>query len=279
MSNKDKINLLTEIEFEELYALPKFNELERDHYFQLTKDEQALLKNYPNIKSKMFLILQIGYFGAKKQFYKFTLDEVKEDIAHIIKKYDCFSTIGKKQIKGRLWKENYRKQKLDILKLYDYKEWSNHFKEMTLQHLEKLICLYPKGNDTLRELFVFFEKEKIILPSYRTLQDLFTLAFKTERDRLDKIIATIPDDLKQALDGLLKNDNGLTQLNVIRMDQEDFSYSALKLEIKKVKNIVKLYQLCKTLIPSLQLSNNAVRYYASLPEQYTPSRLRKLQKS
>ncbi len=62
------------------------------------------------------------------------------------------------------------------------------------------------------------------------------------------------------------------------MDQKDFTYTALKLEVQKALQIKELYQLCKTLIPSLQLSNNAVRYYGTLAEQYTASRLRKLKK-
>ena len=33
------------------------------------------------------------------------------------------------------------------------------------------------------------------------------------------------------------------------MDQKDFSYTALKLEIKKAEKIKELYHLCKTLDP------------------------------
>jgi len=274
---KNKINLLNDIEIEELYSRPKFNDTEREYYFQLDEIEFKLLKKYTNIKSKIFLILQIGFFRAKQQFYKFKLDDVSDDVDYVIKKYYS-SDVKNKKIKGQLWKENYRKQKNDILKLYGYREWSNRLVKPALKQLEKLIRLYPKGNDTLRELFVFFESEKITIPSYRTLQDLFTQIFKMERLRLDAIISKIPENLKNELDEIIKNDNGLTELNVIRMDQKDFSYSALKLEVKKAEKIKKLYWLCKTLIPSLQISNNAVRYYASLVEQYPAFRLRKLKK-
>jgi len=65
--------------------------------------------------------------------------------------------------------------------------------------------------------------------------------------------------------------NLLIKYTSIRMDQKDFSYTALKLEVKKSEKIKELYRLCKTLVPSLQISNNAVRYYGSLAEQYTPS--------
>jgi hypothetical protein len=275
--SKKQINLLTDAEIEDIYSRPKFDDNERDYFFQLSEDEHNLLKKYSGIKSKVFFILQIGYFKALQQFYKFSLEEVVDDINFIIKKH--YSTVkNENKLSGTLWKEHYREQKSDILKLYGYREWSDSLKKITINHLEKLIRIHPKGNDTLRELFVFLENEKITIPSYRTIQDLFTQVFKTERDRLEKIVREIPSDFNNQLESIIKNDDGLTQLNVIRMDQKDFSYTALKLEVKKAEKIKELYRFCKTLIPSLQLSNNAVRYYGSLAEQYTPSRLRKLKK-
>lgn len=278
MSNKERLNLLTDAEVEDIYSRPKFNDdNERDYFFTLNEGEHNLLKKYTSIKSKVFLILQIGYFKAIQQFYKLSLNEVEDDVNFIIKKH--YSTVeNKKKLSGTLWKEQYRIQKSDILKLYGYREWSDSLKRTTINQLKKIIRIHPKGNDTLRELFVFFENEKITIPSYRTIQDLFTLIFKEERDRLEKIVQEIPSDLNRQLEEIIKNDDGFTQLNVIRMDQKNFSYTALKLEVKKATKIKELYRLCKTLIPSLQLSNNAVRYYGSLAEQYTPSRLRKLKK-
>src|SRR3990167_1187165 len=279
MSNEERLNLLTDAEVSDLYSIPIFSDdNERNHFFTLSDEEHKLLEKYTGIKSKVYLIIQIGYFKAIQQFYKFSLDDVKDDVNFIIKKHYSSEEIDEKKLTGDLWKDHYRTQKADILKLYSYREWSDSLKKITLNQLEKLIKIHPKGNDTLRELYVFFENEKIIFPSYRTIQDLFTSAFKTEHDRLEKIVLKIPSDLNKKLGEIIKNDDGLTQLNVIRMDQKDFSYTALKLEVQKALKIKELYQLCKTLIPSLQISNNAVRYYGSLAEQYTASRLRKLKK-
>jgi hypothetical protein len=212
MSNRERINLLNDAEVEELYSRPQFNEVERDYYFSLSETEYQLLNKYAGVKTKIYFILQLGFFKAAKQFYKFSIDDAKEDALYIIMKY---FNVSAKDISGKIWKENYRAQILDILKLYNYREWSFNFKLMAIAQLEQLIRLYPKGNDTLRELFVFLENEKITLPSYRTLQDLFTEVFKTERNRLDKIIEIVPQELKQKLEKIIKNDNGLSQLNVI----------------------------------------------------------------
>jgi hypothetical protein len=115
MSNRERINLLTDAEVEELYSRPQFNEAERNYYFSLSETEHQLLNQYAGVKTKIYFILQLGFFKAAKQFYKFSIDDVKEDTNYIIKKY---FDVSAKEINGKIWKENYRAQKLDILKLY-----------------------------------------------------------------------------------------------------------------------------------------------------------------
>ena len=263
MNNDKHIHLLTDAEIEVLYSRPTFNDAERDYYFALTDCEHQLLSQCGNLKSKLYFILHLGYFRASKQFYKFSIEAAQDDVTYLIKKY--FAP-AQKEFSGTLWKEKYRQQKSDILSLYQYREWNTEYLPKAFEHLKKLIRLHPKGNDTLRELFVFLETERVTIPSYRTLQDLFTQVFKEERHRLDEVMLKIPEHLQIKLEDLIKNDNGLSQLNVIRMDQKDFKYSAINKEVKKSTCLVGLYQLSKTLIPSLEISDNVVCYYALLAE-------------
>ncbi|MCP4474299.1 MAG: hypothetical protein GY821_06985 [Gammaproteobacteria bacterium] len=67
--------------------------------------------------------------------------------------------------------------------------------------------------------------------------------------------------------------------HIIRTDQKDFNYRSIRSELKKVNQLTALYQASQTWLPSLQLSDNAVRYCAMLTEQYNASRLRKLSQS
>jgi len=274
--DNDRINLLTDAEVKDLYARPEFTAAERKHFFSLAKPDYALLQKHKKLKPKVYFILQLGYFRAAKQFYKFSFEDAVEDITYIIQTY--FDD-PEKLLTGRIWKETYRQQKNDILALYKYNDWSSKYTNQVEAHLEELIKFYPKGNDTLRELFVYFENNKLVIPSYRTLQDLFSCVFKTETKRLNKIVKSIPVDMQNKLENLGKNDDGITQLNVIKVDQKDFQYNSLKSEIKKSQQIKELYQFGKQFIPSLNLSRNAVRYYAGVAEQYTASRIRKLSKS
>ena len=73
--------------------------------------------------------------------------------------------------------------------------------------------------------------------------------------------------------------DGISKLNVIRSDQKNFKYTAVKDEVDKALLISSLYEFAKSFLPTLQLSKNAIRYYADLTEQYAAFRLRGLNKS
>ncbi len=61
MSNEERLNLLTDAEVSDLYSIPIFSDdNERDHFFTLSDAEHKLLEKYTSIKSKVYLIIQIG---------------------------------------------------------------------------------------------------------------------------------------------------------------------------------------------------------------------------
>lgn len=81
INQSKRIHLLSDSEKNELYARPEFNAEERELYFSLAQNEYDLLQNYySNTKTRVFFILQLGYFKAKYQFFKFKLDEVSLDV-------------------------------------------------------------------------------------------------------------------------------------------------------------------------------------------------------
>ena len=55
-------------------------------------------------------------------------------------------------------------------------------------------------------------------------------------------------------------------------------YTAIKAETAKAFEIVELYEFAKSFLPDLNISKNAIRYYADLAEQYAAYRLRRLSK-
>ena len=79
MSNLKRIYLLSEAEIEELYARPIFAQKEQELYFELNQAELNKLDQLSSLKTRLYFILQLGYFKAKHQFFTFNLEEVKGD--------------------------------------------------------------------------------------------------------------------------------------------------------------------------------------------------------
>jgi hypothetical protein len=75
---------------------------------------------------------------------------------------------------------------------------------------------------------------------------------------------------------MIKNDDGISELNIIRYDQKDFQYTAVKLEVEKENKITDVYEFTKSFISTLGISKNSVQYYSDITKQYPPSRLRQL---
>ena len=270
---KTRIILLSNAEIEEFYSLPVFNKKDREIFFALSNSDYKLLDEYRTQKLKIYFILQLGYFRATQQFYNFKFDDVLEDVSYLINKY---FTTSQNTLNDKPHRKSIKDQQTIILKLHDYIDWSTSLVPQVMQHLLELIRYYPKGSNALRELFKYFQSKSIVIPKYRTLQDIFSKAFSAEEVRLNNIISSIPENIKQQLQEVANNSETIKQLSIIRCDQKDFQYTAVTLEIKKAQEIVELYQFCKSFIPQLGISKNSIRYYAELVENYYASRLRKM---
>ena len=283
MHPPNRIKLLSDSEIDDLYSIPLFplfNEIEQALYFAFNEQEIAAAKKYRTVKSQVYFLLNLGYFKAKQQFYKFILSSShSQDAQYIFKKYFDASNITNITLSGQLDQKTHRKQKHDILRLFAYQNWSQKYTPQIESHICELLRYYPKAHSALRQLLNYFDKHQIVVPSYRKIQDMFTAAFSTEESRLNTILLTIPKCQQEQLSALINRENGISQLNIIRTDQKDFQYTAVKTEVEKAQLIFDLYEFAKKFIPTLKISKNAVRYYAELTEQYAAFRLRRLSQS
>ena len=272
MTNIKRLYLLSESEVENLYARPDFNSAEQELYFSMNQIEIEALSHYATMKTKVSFILQLAYFKAKHQFYNFSFEEVQSDVEYIQSNFFKTDNII---LTGNITRQGINMQKKVIIRLFQYKDFTGR-SDLIETHLFELLRYYPKGHDTLRQLLAYLDNQKIIIPSYRTLQDLFTKAFSKENARLSQLVTLIPHTHQKELSELIAHEDGISKLNIIRSDQKNFQYTAIKTEIDKALSIVDLYGFAKTFLPTLKLSRNAILYYADLAEQYSASRMRRL---
>lgn len=277
MDNTKRIQLLTEAEISDLYDRPDFTADERELFFAISQSEQETLAQYHNVRTRVYFILQLGYFKAKQQFFQFTFEEVTDDTRFILKKFFAQDQ-SDNQWNGGLSRDSLRSQKQAILDLFEYQDWSTTIEPTVFAKLCELIRYFPKGHSALRQLLFYLDRQRIITPTYRKLQDMFSEAFAVEEARIKPVLQSIPDYWCEQLSALIEHKDGLNQLTLLKADQKDFQYTAVKFEIEKAQSLEGLYRFSEEFLPTLKISKNAIRYYADIVEQYAAYRLRRLGK-
>jgi hypothetical protein len=75
------------------------------------------------------------------------------------------------------------------------------------------------------------------------------------------------------LDNLLTAEENLYQLTLLKHEPKDFSYQEVQKEVEKRTLLTNLYQLATRFLPTLHISNENIKYYASLVSYYTVQKL------
>ena len=146
----------------------------------------------------------------------------------------------------------------------------------------RLFRLYPRMDVTpaflLSELMAFLIGQRIVRPGYTTLQTVIRDALSAERQRLEQRVEEALDDAaRTALQKLLVRENTLSELAAIQQDAKNFGHKMMVAERQKRATLAPLYAIAKALLPSLDISQLNIAYYASLADYYTIYDLRRLQ--
>ncbi|EIL96198.1 DUF4158 domain-containing protein [Rhodanobacter sp. 115] len=85
-ANTHRLAILTSEEIDDLYGRPRFTDDERLLYFDLNASEQAAVAALRG-STGVYLVLQLGYFKAKRQFFDVERDDVRGDVLHILTRH------------------------------------------------------------------------------------------------------------------------------------------------------------------------------------------------
>lgn len=64
-----RLKILEPDEIETLYGLPVFDDEDREFRFALLPSEKAALSQLHSVKSRLYFVLQLGYFKERYQFF------------------------------------------------------------------------------------------------------------------------------------------------------------------------------------------------------------------
>ncbi|ETW95400.1 MAG: transposase [Candidatus Entotheonella factor] len=115
-----------------------------------------------------------------------------------------------------------------------------------------------------------------MMPGYTSMQDIIGQALTYEQDRLATILSRyLSRSDKQRLNELLEDSAGLYEITQLKREPKDFSAGEIKREIQRGDQIRDLYLLADKLLPDLDISNESIKYYASLVNYYSVYKLKR----
>jgi hypothetical protein len=265
-SPSSRLAILTADEIDALYARPIFSLEDQIEYFELAPPEEVSLSQLGKPASQLYFILQLGYFKARHRFFQFSLAEVANDLNYIRARY--FSDISVEP--ENLSRATTDRQRDMILDLTGYRRCSEAERDQLRHKAQQLARIDSQPIYILRELFAYLNRHRWIAPSYSWFQEMIGEVLLNEQERLIAIITQqMTNEERETLKTLLTNPNGLYEITQLKQEPRSFANSELAREIQRGQQMKSLYDIARRLLPQLRISNESIKYYASLIHYYS----------
>jgi TnpA family transposase len=273
-ANSRRLSILTKSEIDDLYGLPCFSDDDRCLFFNLSAIEQKAVDAVHTRSAAVHLTLQIGYFKAKQQFFVYEREAVLDDLHYILLQYFPDQALDK--IKT-LSKPTRLEQQQIILQLFDYRLCDSAAKAELEQKAQRVAMLSTQPIYILRETLQYLTNQRLVAPGYTYLQDMVSRVVTGERRRITGLLekAMTPDVDKQ-LEALLESEEGMYRISLLKHEPKDFSYRELRQEVDRRKFFQPLYEFGQSFLGTAGLSNESIKYYASLVPFYSVYKLRRM---
>ena len=268
-----RLQILGDEEIENLYGLPHFTPEERAEYFTLSEREAAAVESLHTVRSRIYAILQLGYFKARHLFFSVDFDAMNEDAQYVQERYFPDAELTEPTV-SKVTRLN---QQQLILELCNYRLCDGAARQQLADKATQSAGVCGKPVYVFRELLRYLEAQRLVAPGYSSLQDIVSSAIVGEQNRLSQLVH---EHLKAsevtALNQLIADAPGLYEITQLKREPKDFSPSEIKREIYRGEQIQSLYPLAQHLLPLLEISNESIKYYASLVTYYSVFRLKRL---
>jgi hypothetical protein len=166
-------------EIEALYGRPRFTLDERQEYFAFTPQELTALEPFRSHPSRLYGMLQLGYFKARQQFFVFTLREVDEDIRYLQERYFAPARFHAVEVS----KVTRLKQQRVILGLWHYRYCDAAARQHLAAKAQQAARVCAKPVYIFRELWHYLTTQRLVAPGYTVLQELIGQTLTAEQQR------------------------------------------------------------------------------------------------
>jgi TnpA family transposase len=272
-----RLSILSDQEIEDLYGLPKFTDDDRLLYFDLSPAEKAAAGAIKTASVAAFLMVELGYFKAKRQFFSFEAQEVRDDLRFVVELYFPDRKLEDFKLPSRPTRGMLQKTVLD---LFQYRDCGPAERTELEAKAQRVAMLSTQPVYILREMLQQLTIGRIVAPSYTSLQDIVGRVVSGERTRIIGLLAeALTPEVGQRLRSLLEADEQLYDISALKREAKDFTYGELRREVARRDFFEPLHDFAVSFLASAGLSHESSKYYGSLVKFYTVYKLQRMQAS
>jgi TnpA family transposase len=272
-STQKRLRILRDDEIDALYGRPCFTPEEREEYFSLSSAESAALEQFHSIKSRIYAIIQLGYFKARQMFFVLDPDEIAEDAKYVQERYFPRAPCPDLTIT----KVTRLRQQRVILTLCNYRTCNAEERRHLATKARQAARVCSKPVYVFRELRHHLAEHRLVSPGYSFLQETVGQALLAEQSRLTALVRQhLTPAQSAAFQQLLEGSQGRYGITSLKREPKHFGWREMTQELCRRQQLQPLYDIASRLLPHLQISNESVAYYASLVTYYTVFRLKQL---
>lgn len=269
-----RLSILSIREIDDLYGLPRFASADRDLFFQVSGPELAAVASIRTVSVATHLILELGYFKAKRQFFSYERKETAEDLGHILNLHFPGTDLGVIKTPSRPIQAQLHQT---ILKLFDYRHCDRGARIELEQRALRTARLTTLPLHILKESLQNLTHRRIVAPGYRHLQDMVGRVVARERKRITQLLEqALTRPLYERLNKLLTSADGMHRISALKHEPKDFSHKELEREVKRRSFFEPLHDFAETFLAKAEISTENGKYYASLVKFYTVYKLQRM---
>src|SRR5450830_1005239 len=184
-ANHHRLSILSTSEIDDLYGVPRFTGADRDLFFELSTPELAAVTAIRTVSVAAHLILQLGYFKAKRQFFAYERGETAQDLGHILNEHFPGTDFGAIKTPSRPIQAQLHQT---ILKLFDYRHCDGKAKIELEQRALRTARLTTLPLHILKESLQNLTHRRIVAPGYRFMHDMVGRVVAAERKRITQML-------------------------------------------------------------------------------------------
>lgn len=259
------LNILQPDELQRFESPPSFRIAERQAHFELMPEARRYFRGLRSPVSRLSFVLHYGYFRARGRFFESQRFHTR-DLQYVIATFHLrtLKNEDRKILKGMLGGTNASRHRKAILQL---ERWQEFTPENHIQLEQKADWLVEKQNGPAQLFFALVDycwKNRWVIPSYHYLAELIGRCYQSVEERLLAIVSGRLTEVNQrALLSLLKKSERSRSLLVeAKTVDQSVKTRSMQHNAKQLAKLKALYLDNLELIEALELSDQAVTYYA-----------------